>query len=83
MQALAEYILSLEELSLKHNTREAVMTLLTTSLVSDTGYVLVFLSVSTMVPTLLGYVGAVRGSRVLLTLVCNNTFMIVMSILSH
>ena len=71
MQALAEYILSLEQLSINHNTREVVMSLLTRSLVSDTGYLLVSVSVCVLVPTVCGYVGAVRSSRVLLSLVYN------------
>ena len=74
MQSLAEYILTLEQLNLKHNTREEVMSLLTTRLVSDTGYVLVSLASCTMVPTILGYVGAIRGSRVLLAMVCKTSY---------
>ena len=67
--SLTEYLLRVEQFNLSQNIQELVRSLLNPTFVVDTGHMLLFISTCILVPSTLGYVGAVRESRVLLFMV--------------
>ena len=69
VMALAEYLITIEQFNLSLSMQEIVRTFLNTNLVTDVGHLLVGVSSCLLVPSTLGYVGAVRESRLLLFLV--------------
>ena len=69
VQRLALYISSSSYLSLSLSTQDTIRTLLSSTLVSDAGCLLIGTSACLLIPSTLGYVGAVRESTLLLVLV--------------
>ena len=73
MKNLITYILSSNHLAMEKITQEQILLQLNKNILTDLGRVFLGVSSVLLVPSTLGYVGAVRGSRVLLAMVCNNT----------
>ena len=69
VMSLAEYLITIEQFNLSVNKQEILRAFLNTKLLRDFGSVLVGGSSCLLVPSSLGYVGAVRESRLLLFLV--------------
>ena len=71
MQNLSSYILSRSHLGLSLSTQQTIISLLSHTFVIDAGRFLLGISSFLLLPSTLGYVGAVRESRLLLILVRN------------
>ena len=69
VMSLAEYLITIQQFNLSLSIQEIVLSFLNRILVTDVGSVLVGVSSCFLVPSSLGYVGAVRESRLLLFLV--------------
>ena len=69
MQNLSSYIISSSHLGLGQSTQETIISLLSHTFVTDVGRLLLGISSFLLLPSTLGYVGAVRESRLLLILV--------------
>ena len=69
MQNLSSYIISSSHLGLSPLTQETILSLLSHTFVTDAGRLLLGISSFLRLPSTLGYVGAVRESRLLLILV--------------
>ena len=69
MQKLTSYLISSSHLSLSLSTQETISSLLSKTLITDVGRLLLGSSACLLLPSTLGYVGAVRESRLLLVLV--------------
>ena len=69
MQNLAAYIISSHPLGIAQNIQDAIISQLGHILLTDVGKVCLGISSVLLLPSTLGYVGAVRESRVLLLLV--------------
>ena len=72
MQNLSSYIIAIEDLGLSLSKQETIVSLFSHhSFVTDIGRTLLGISSFLLLPSTLGYVGAVRESRLLLILVKN------------
>ena len=71
VKSLIELIISCEPLHVHKSTQEDIISLLRRTLITDIGRVLIGSSACLLLPSTLGYVGAVRESRLLLVLVRN------------
>ena len=69
MKNLSSYTLSIHHLGMAQNIQEAIISHLSHNLLTYVGKVLLAVSSVLLIPSTLGYVGAVRESRVLLILV--------------
>jgi hypothetical protein len=69
MMSLTEYLITREQLDLSLDIQQFVRSLLNSDFVTDVGHMLLGCSSCLLVPSTLGYVGAVRESRLLLFLV--------------
>ena len=69
--SLTEYLLTVQQINLSKNIQDSVRGLLNPHLVSDVGHMLLGISTIVLVPAIYGYVGAVRESKVLLSMVIN------------
>ena len=66
VQNLSSYIISSNHLALTQRTRQRILSLLSHTFVTDVGHLLFGISSFFLLPSTLGYVGAVRESRLLL-----------------
>ena len=69
VESLVSHLLSSSHLSLSLSTQETISSLLSKTLITDVGRMLLGSSACLLLPSTLGYVGAVRESRLLLVLV--------------
>ena len=69
VMSLTEYLSTMEQFNLSFKTQEIVGSFLNIRFVTDVGHVLLGGSSCVLIPSTLGYVGAVRESRLLLFLV--------------
>ena len=69
VMTLIEHLISIEHLNLSQSMQEIVRSLLNQTFVTDVGRMLLGISSCFLLPSTLGYVGAVRESRLLLVLV--------------
>jgi hypothetical protein len=67
--SLTEYLITREQLDLSFDRQQFVRSLLNRDFVTDVGHMLLGCSSCLLVPSTLGYFGAVRESRLLLFLV--------------